>query len=386
MKILVTGAHGFMGKNLVAALSCVMNGSDKAHRHIKIDEIFKYDVGTPQELLEFYCNKADFVFHLAGANRCAHVREFYRVNRDLTEKLTEALKKRPGPCPVMLASSVQASLKGRYDNDYGRSKLEAEGLVFNYGKTTGCEVYVYRFPNVFGKWCRPNYNSVIATFCHNLANDLDVKVNDPATVLELLYIDDLTEAMLKLLEGKACRQDNFCVVHPTHKASLGEIEALLKGFKSQAECLVLPAMPKGSFEKKLYSTYVSYLPKEKLSLRLKTAADPRGSFTEILKTVDSGQFSVNVAKAGVTKGQHWHNSKWEIFAVVSGRALIQQRRLDTDEVISLEVSGDAIEAVYMLPGYTHSITNLSDTEDLITLMWANEQFDPNKPDTYFEKV
>lgn len=399
MKILVTGAYGFAGKNLVAALRNIRDGKDRRHPKLNIEEICEFGRDTGPALLEEYCRKADFVFHLAGVNRPKDSAEYMAGNRDFTAQLLESLKKCGNTCPIMLASSVQATLSGRYSgSEYGRSKLAGEELFFQYGRETGAEVLVYRFPNLFGKWCRPNYNSAVATFCHNIANDLPITVNDPKTELELLYIDDLVDEMLSVLEGQPHRCDydgltpllredgQYCIVPVTHRATLGEIVDLLKSFRSQPETLLLPCIQEGSFAKKLYSTYLTYLPKEKVAFPLKMNVDERGSFTELLKTTDCGQFSVNISKPGVTKGQHWHHSKWEFFIVVSGHGLIQERKIGTDEILEFEVSGDKIEAVHMLPGYTHNIINLSDTENLVTLMWANEIFDRDHPDTYSEKV
>ena len=398
MKILVTGAAGFVGKNLVAALQNIRGGKDRTRPALQIDAIYAYDIDSDRSELDRYCADADFVFHLAGVNRPQNAEEFMQGNFGFTSTLLGALKKHKNTCPVMISSSIQATCIGRYDSEYGRSKKAGEELVFAYGKETGAKVLVYRFPNLFGKWCRPNYNSAVATFCHNIANGLPITVSDRAVRLELLYIDDLVEEMLCALEGREhrCRFDGidtvltedgaYCAAPVTHKVTLGEIVDLLGAFNRQAETLVMPEIPAGSFAKKLYSTYLSYLPKEKVSFPLKMNTDVRGSFTELLKTEKCGQFSVNISKPGITKGQHWHHTKWEFFIVVSGRALIQQRKVGTDEVLNFEVSGDKIEAVHMLPGYTHNIINLSDTEDLVTLMWANEQFDPEKPDTFFEVV
>jgi len=397
MKILVTGSAGFVGKNLVESLKNIRDGKDRT-RNVKITEIFEYDLDTAPELLEEYCRKADFVFNLAGVNRPKEREEFMEGNFGFASTLFEALKKHDNTCPVMISSSIQATCIGRYDSDYGRSKKAGEELAFAYGEETGAKVLVYRFPNLFGKWCRPNYNSAVATFCHNMANDLPITVNDPSVQLELLYIDDLVNEMLDALEGKEHRcefdgietllkeQGKYCAAPVSHKVTLGEIVELLESFKAQPSTLLMPSIPKGSFAIKLYSTYLSYLPKEKAIFPLKMNVDARGSFTELLKTQNHGQFSVNVSKAGITKGQHWHHSKWEFFIVVSGRALIQQRKIGTDEVLNFEVSGEKIEAVHMLPGYTHNIINLSETEDLVTLMWANEQFDPSHPDTFYEEV
>ncbi len=398
MNILITGAKGFVGKNLTEALSCIRDGKDKTHPGIIIDNLYLYDVDTDPTLLDEYCKNADFVFNFAGVNRPEDPSEFMKGNFGFASDLLSALKKHNNTCPVLLSSSIQATLIGRYDSDYGRSKKAGEDLFFRYAEETGAKVLVYRFPNLFGKWCRPNYNSAVATFCNNIANDLPITVNDPSVQLELLYIDDLVCEMISVLEGREhhCIFDGintvitddgvFCAVPVTHKVTLGEIVELLESFRSQPESLVMPEIPADSFAKKLYSTYLSYLPKEKVSFPLKMNIDDRGSFTELLKTANCGQFSVNISKPGITKGQHWHHTKWEFFIVVSGKALIQQRRVGSDEVLNFEVSGDKIEAVHMLPGYTHNIINLSDTDDLITLMWANERFDPKHPDTFFEKV
>lgn len=398
MKILVTGAKGFVGKNLVCALNNLKDGKDRTRSNIKIDEIYRYDVdGTPAELDE-YCKNADFVFNLAGVNRPKDPSEFKAGNFGFASELLATLKKHGNKCPVMLSSSVQATLIGRYDGEYGRSKKAGEDLFFDYSKETGAKVLVYRFPNLFGKWCRPNYNSAVATFCYNTANDLPITVTDRAITLELLYIDDLVAEMLDALENAEhrCEFDGltaietkngrFCFVPTTHKASLGEITDLLAEFKAQPQSLLMPEIPDNSFAKKLYSTYLSYLPKEKVAFPLKMNIDDRGSFTELLKTEKCGQFSVNVSKPGITKGKHWHNSKWEFFIVVSGRGLIRERKIGSDEMFEFFVSGDKIEAVHMLPGYTHEIINLSDTENLVTVMWANERFDPAHPDTFFEEV
>lgn len=397
MNILVTGAEGFVGKNLCAALKNIRDNKDRT-RNIKIEEIFEYDIDTEKNLLDGFCEKADFVFNLAGVNRPKDNAEFMEGNFGFASDLLNTLKKYNNKCPVMLSSSVQATLIGRYDGEYGRSKKAGEDLFFKYSEETGAKVLVYRFPNLFGKWCRPNYNSAVATFCHNIANGLPITVNDRNTELELLYIDDLVAEMLDALENNEhhCEFDGintvitesgkYCTVPTTHKVTLGEIADLLEKFKNQPKTLLMPEIPDGSFAKKLYSTYLSYLPKEKISFPLKMNIDDRGSFTELLKTAGCGQFSVNISKPGITKGQHWHNSKWEFFIVVSGHGLIEERKIGSDEVLRFEVSGEKTEAVHMLPGYTHNIINLSDTEDLVTLMWANEQFDPSHPDTYFEKV
>lgn len=398
MNILVTGAAGFVGKNLVSALKNLRDGKDKTRPELPIGGIFEYDMNTDPQLLDEYCQKADFVFNLAGVNRPQNAEEFMQGNFGFASVLLDTLKKHKNTCPVMLSSSIQATLIGRYDSDYGRSKKAGEELFFDYAKETGAEVLVYRFPNLFGKWCRPNYNSAVATFCYNIARDLPITINDRNAKLELLYIDDLVDEMLDALEGREhrCEFDGintvltdggrYCAAPITHKVTLGEIVDLLASFKAQSQTLVMPEIPHHSFAKKLYSTYLSYLPKEKIAFPLKMNIDARGSFTELLKTEKCGQFSVNISGPGITKGQHWHNTKWEFFIVVSGRGLIQQRKIGTDEVLNFEVCGDKIEAVHMLPGYTHNIINLSETENLVTLMWANEQFDPSKPDTFFEVV
>ena len=386
MNILITGAKGFAGRNLVANLYTIKDGKNKTRPEIKIDEIFEYDIDSTAEELREYCSKADFVFHLAGINRPKEASEF-SGNYGILGTVLNELKSFGNKAPVMLSSSVQATLEGRFaGSEYGKSKLEAENMLFKYGKETGAKALVYRLPNLFGKWCRPNYNSAVATFCNNIANDLPITVNDPSVELELLYIDDFVDEMLNALENKETKNGDFCAFPVTHKVTLGEIVELLESFKSQSQSLVMPEIPYNSFAKKLYSTYLSYLPEEKVSIPLKMNCDDRGSFTEILKTLNCGQFSVNVSNPGITKGQHWHNTKWEFFIVVSGSALIQQREIGTDKVLEFRVSGDKIEAVHMLPGFTHNIINLSETENLVTLMWANEQFDPNKPDTFFEVV
>ena len=398
MNILITGAKGFVGKNLTEALKNIKDGKDKTHPGLEIGELYLYDIDTPSSVLEDGCKNCDFVFNLAGVNRPQNLEEFMQGNFGFASTLLETLKKYSNTAPVMLSSSIQATLIGRYDSDYGRSKKAGEELFFEYGRESGAKVLVYRFPNIFGKWCRPNYNSAVATFCNNKANDLPIMVNDPAVKLELVYVDDLVDEMILALEGKEhhCEFDGidtvlreggaYCAVPVTHKVTLGEIVDLLDSFCAQPTTLTMPEIPKNSFAKKLYSTYLSYLPKEKVSFPLKMNVDPRGSFTELLRTEKCGQFSVNVSKPGITKGQHWHNTKWEFFIVVSGKGLIQQRKIGSDEVLNFEVSGEKIEAVHMLPGYTHNIINLSDTEDLVTVMWANECFDPNKPDTFFEIV
>ena len=398
MNILVTGARGFVGKNLCEELKNIRDSKDRT-RSLTVGEINEYNSDTDPALLGRYCARADFVFNLAGVNRPKERREFMQGNFGFASTLLDTLKKCHNTCPVMLSSSIQATLIGRYaESEYGRSKLAGEELFFNYAKETGVKVLVYRFPNLFGKWCRPNYNSAVATFCNNIANDLPIQVNDRSTELELLYIDDLIAEMLDALEGREhhCKFDGvaavgltdgrYCYVPTTHHVTLGEIVDLLETFKTQPQTLLMPEIPTGSFAKKLYSTYLSYLPKEKMVFPLKMNMDARGSFTELLKTENFGQFSVNISKPGITKGQHWHNSKWEFFIVVSGHGLIQERKIGTDEVLSFEVSGEKIEAVHMLPGYTHSIINLSETDNLVTVMWANEQFDPQHPDTYYEEV
>lgn len=399
MNVLVTGAKGFVGKNLVCNLRNIAEGKNRTRPKLTIGEIYEYDLDTDPALLDKFCAGADFVFNLAGVNRPKDQSEFMQGNFGFASDLLEKLKKHGNKCPVMLSSSIQATLIGRYgQSDYGKSKLAGEELFFEYSRETGAPVLVYRFPNLFGKWCRPNYNSVVATFCNNIANDLPIQVNDRSTELEFVYIDDLVEEMLDALEGKehrcefsgldAVAKENgrYCYVPVTSKATLGEIVDLLESFKAQPRTLVMPEIPAGSFAKKLYSTYLSYLPKEAVCVPLKMNVDERGSFTELLKTAHCGQVSVNISKPGITKGQHWHNSKWEFFMVVSGHGLIQERKIGTNEVMEFEVSGDKIEAVHMLPGYTHNIINLSDTENLVTVMWANETFDPQHPDTFFEKV
>lgn len=398
MKILVTGAKGFVGKNLVCALNNLKDGKDRTRPELKIDAVYEYDIENTAAELDEYCAQADFVFNLAGVNRPKDSEEFKKGNFGFASLLLETLKKHGNKCPVMLSSSIQATLIGRYDGEYGRSKKAGEELFFDYAKETGAKVLVYRFPNLFGKWCRPNYNSAVATFCYNTAHDLPITINDRATELELLYIDDLIFEMCDALEGKEHRAEfdgvktvlsesgKYCAAPITHRVTLGEIADLLETFGTQSKTLVVPEMPENSFAKKLYSTYLSYLPKEKIAFPLKMNVDARGSFTELLKTEKCGQISVNISKPGITKGEHWHNTKWEFFIVVSGRALIEERKIGTDEVLKFEVSGEKIEAVHMLPGYTHNIINLSDTEDLVTVMWANEAFNPARPDTYYEKV
>lgn len=398
MNILVTGAKGFVGMNLCQQLMNIRDGKDRS-RDLAVGNICEYDLDTNEALLDAYCSEADFVFNLAGVNRPKEQSEFMAGNFGFASTLLDTLKKHGNKCPVMLSSSIQATLIGRYaESDYGRSKLAGEELFFEHSRETGAKVLVYRFPNLFGKWCRPNYNSAVATFCNNVAQDLPIQVNDRNTELELLYIDDLVAEMLDALEGREhhcefegvtavdCEDGKYCYVPVTHRVTLGEIVDLLQSFKDQPASLRMPEIPNHSFAKKLYSTYLSYLPKEKVAFPLKMNTDARGSFTELLKTAECGQFSVNISKPGVTKGQHWHNSKWEFFIVVAGHGLIQERRIGSEDVLNFEVSGDKMEAVHMLPGYTHNIINLSETENLVTVMWANEAFDPAQPDTFFEKV
>ncbi|MCR4947064.1 MAG: NAD-dependent epimerase/dehydratase family protein [Lachnospiraceae bacterium] len=405
MKILVTGAKGFVGRNLVENLKNIRDGKNRTRPNLSVSEIFEYDLGVGEDKLDEFCGCADFVFHLAGVNRPSDPTEFMKGNSGFTDSLLQRLIDKKNTCPVMISSSVQASLVGRFANsEYGKSKLAGEEAVFSYAKETGAKVLVYRFPNLFGKWCRPNYNSAVATFCNAIANDLEYAVNDRSTELELLYIDDLINEMFDALEGHEhrCRYEGlsvieevegkYCFAPTVHRATLGYIVDLLQQFKEQPETLMFSSIPPKSFEKKLYSTYLSYLPKERIMFKLKSSADERGSFTEFFKTVSHGQFSVNVSKPGYTKGQHWHNTKMEIFLVVAGRGLIRQRKIGTDEngnpfpVLEFEVSGDDLSCVYMLPGYTHSIVNLSDTEDMVTVMWANEIFDSSCPETYREDV
>ena len=399
MKILVTGAKGFVGRNLCANLRNIQEGKDRTRPSLKIEEVFEYDIDTDPSLLDEYCQKANFVFNLAGVNRPKETSEFMEGNFGFASTLLNTLKNYGNTCPVMLSSSQQASLTGRFGNsEYGRSKKAGEDLFLKYGAENDSEVHVYRFPNLFGKWCRPNYNSAVATFCNNIANDLPIQVNDPAVELELLYIDDLVAEMLDALEGKEHRCEfegldvvaktdgRYCYAPITHKVTLGRIVELLHEFAEQPKTLMIPEIPFNSFEKKLYSTYLSYLPKEKVAFPLKMNVDDRGSFTELVHTLNCGQVSINISKPGITKGQHWHNTKWEFFIVVAGHGMIQERKIGTDEIIEFEVSGENIQCIHMLPGYTHNIINLSDTENLVTVMYCNEIFDPNKPDTYFEKV
>lgn len=399
MKILVTGAKGFVGRNLVAQLKNIRDGKARCYGDLAVSRIYEYDVDSTQEQLDEWCSDCDFVFNLAGVNRPQNQEEFMQGNCGFAGMLLDMLKKHGNKCPVMISSSIQATLAGRFGtSEYGRSKKAGEELVFDYGRQTGVKVLVYRFPNLFGKWCRPNYNSAIATFCNNIANDLPIQVNDRNVEMELLYIDDLVDEMINALKGNEHRCEfegvetvpeeggRYCYCPVTHKAMLGEIVDMLYSFAAQPKTLEMPEIPSGSLAKKLYSTYLSYLPKEKVAFELKMNKDERGSFTELLHTPNGGQVSVNISKPGITKGQHWHNSKWEFFIVVAGHGLIQQRRIDSDEVVEFEVSGERIEAVHMLPGYTHNIINLSKTENLVTVMWANETFDPDRPDTYFELV
>ena len=399
MNILITGARGFVGRNLVENLKAVRDGKNRTRPGLVIDTIYEYGrENSPEDLMRF-CADCDFVFHLAGVNRPKDPKEFMEGNFGLASQLLDALKAAGNHCPVMLSSSIQASLSGRFGkSEYGLSKQAGEELFFSYAGETGAKVLVYRFPNLAGKWVKPNYNSAVGTFCYNTAHDLPITVNDPSVELELLFIDDLVEEMFDALEGREhrCRFDGvqaipdpagrWCFAPVTHRATLGYIVECLHRFHDQPRTLLMPCIAPGSFEKKLYSMYLSYLPKEKVAFDLKMNEDARGSFTELLKTADHGQFSVNISRPGITKGQHWHNSKWEFFIVVSGHGLIQERKLGTDEVLEFEVSGEHIQAVHMLPGYTHNIINLSQTENLVTLMWANELFDPDHPDTFFEKV
>lgn len=420
MKVLVTGAKGFVGKNLCAQLNNIKDGKARCYGDVTVEAVYEYDLDSTPEQLDAWCRDCDFVFNLAGVNRPQNQEEFMQGNFGFASTLLDTLKKHGNKCPVMLSSSQQASLTGRFGNsEYGRSKKAGEDLFLDYSKEVGAKVFVYRFPNLFGKWCRPNYNSAVATFCNAFANDLSYTVNDPSVELELLYIDDLVDEMIyelrccalqmKQIEqisdesGKSvelkphrCEFDGLEVIPDengryfycpvTHKATLGEIVDLLKQFAAQPQTLMIPEIPSNSFAKKLYSTYLSYLPKEKVAFPLKMNVDDRGSFTELVHTLNCGQVSINISKPGITKGQHWHNTKWEFFIVVSGHGLIQERKLGTDEVIEFEVSGDNIQCIHMLPGYTHNIINISETENLVTVMYCNEIFNPNKPDTYFEPV
>lgn len=382
MKILVTGARGFVGRNLCEALKNIRDGKDTTRPSLKIDEVCEYDIDSVYEQLQNWCQKADFIFNLAGVNRPKDTSEFMEGNFGFASTLLDTLKKCGNNCPVMLSSSIQAAL----DNPYGESKRAGEELFFNYSKETGAKVLVYRFPNVFGKWCRPNYNSAVATFCNNIANDLPIQVNDPSVLMHLVYIDDVVNELIDALEGKEHHNGDFCEVPTVHDIKLGEIVDLIRSFAEQPKTLMIPEIPEGSFAKKLYSTYLSYLPKEKVVFPLKMNVDDRGSFTELIHTLNCGQVSINISKPGITKGQHWHNTKWEFFIVVAGHGLIQERKIGTDEIIEFEVSGDNIQCIHMLPGYTHNIINLSETENLVTVMYCNEIFNPNKPDTYYETV
>lgn len=411
MNILVTGAAGFVGKNLVENLKNIRDGKNRTHPTLHINEIYEFDRSNTLDDLDAFCRKCDFVFHLAGVNRPQNKEEFQKGNFGFASILLDTLKKHHNACPVMLSSSIQATLQGRFGtSEYGLSKKAGEELFFSYGNETGAKVYVYRFPNLAGKWISPNYNSAVGTFCYNIARDLPIRVDNPQTELELLFIDDLMEEMAMALEGKAHHCDypekgtliegktydgmtpcftsagEYCGVPVTHRATLGRIVDLLHTFHDQPRTLLIPSIPKGSLEKKLFSMYLSYLPKEKAAVPLEMHQDVRGSFTELIKTLDHGQISVNISKPGITKGEHWHNSKWEIFIVVSGHGLIQERKIGADEILEYEVDGDHLQAVYMLPGYTHNIINLSKTENLVTVMWANEIFDPEHPDTFSEKV
>lgn len=399
MKVFVTGAKGFVGRNLCAQLNNIKEGKARCYGGLIIDDVFEYDVDSTKEELERYCQKADFVFNLAGVNRPKNTEEFMEGNFGFASTLLDTLKKHNNNCPVMLSSSIQATLAGRFGtSEYGKSKKAGEELFFDYGKETGAKVLVYRFPNLYGKWCRPNYNSAVATFCNNIANELPITVNDPSVELELLYIDDLVEEMIDALKGNEhhCEfngvetvmqaDGRYCTAPVTHKATLGEIEDLLHRFHDMPQTLLIPEIPADSFAKRLYSTYLSYLPMDKAIYDLKMNVDARGSFTELVHTLNCGQVSINISKPSITKGQHWHHTKWEQFIVVSGHGLIQQRKEGTDEVLNFEVSGDKIQSVIMLPGYTHNIINLSDTQDLVTVMYCNEIFDANRPDTYFDPV
>ena len=382
MNILVTGANGFVGKNLVSTLENIRDGKDRTRGREEEIRIYPFDIDTPKEKLGEYCEDCDFVFHLAGVNRPQNESEFMEGNFGFTSVLLDELKKNRNKSPILISSSIQAAL----DNPYGKSKKAGEDLIFGYGRENGVETYVYRFPNVFGKWCRPNYNSAVATFCNNIANGLPITVTDPSHMMTLVYIDDVVDELIRALKGEANKEGGFCKVPVEHKITLGEITDLIYKFAAQPENLIMPEIPDNSFAKKLYSTYLSYLPESKVKFPLKMNSDQRGSFTELLKTEKCGQFSINISKPGITKGEHWHNTKWEFFIVVAGHGLIRERKIGTDEIIEFEVSGDKIEAVHMLPGYTHNIINLSDTENLVTVMWANECFDPARPDTFYQPV
>lgn len=383
MKILITGSQGFVGRNLVETLNTIRDGKCRIYDIDKDIEIYEYDISSTLDDLDRFTKDCDAVVHLAGINRPKNVSEFYKGNSEFTDTLCQMLKKHDNRCPVIISSSIQAAR----DNDYGRSKRMGEDYLLDFGKEHGNKIYIYRFANLFGKWCRPNYNSVVATWCYNISHDLDIQINDPDVVIPLCYIDDVIEEIIHALMGHpSMNVEGYYYVEPIHEVSLKKLSEILYSFKDQPSSLIIPEIPEGSLEKKLYSTYLSYLPKEKVSFALKMNKDERGSFTELLKTKKCGQFSVNISKPGITKGQHWHHSKWEFFIVVSGHGLIQERKIGTDEIIEFEVSGERIEAVHMLPGYTHNIINLSDTEDLVTVMWANETFDSNRPDTYYEEV
>ena len=399
MKVLVTGARGFVGKNLCAQLNNIKDGKAKCYGDLTISEVYEYDIASTPEQLDAWCRDCDFVFNLAGVNRPQDPKEFMEGNFGFATILLNALKKYKNNCPVMVSSSIQATLAGRFGtSEYGKSKKAGEELMFQYGEETGAKGLVYRFPNLYGKWCRPNYNSAIATFCYNIANDLPIQVNDPAVDMELLYIDDLVEEMICALKGEEHHCDfdgvdtiftpegRYCAVPITHHVKLGEIVDLLHQFAEMPQTLMIPEIPADSFAKRLYSTYLSYLPKEKAIFDLKMNCDARGSFTELVHTLNCGQISINISKPGITKGEHWHHTKWEQFIVVSGHGLIQLRKEGTSEVLNYEVSGDKIQSVIMLPGYTHNIINLSDTDNLITVMYCNEIFNPEKPDTFFDKV
>ena len=382
MNILITGANGFVGRNLAEALKCVRDGKDKT-RGIDSDiTIYEYDIDTPKERLDEYCQNADFVFHLAGVNRPKDESEFMKGNFGFTSELLRTLKKYNNKAPILITSSIQAAL----DNPYGKSKKAGEDLIFSYGEENDIKTFVYRLPNVFGKWCRPNYNSAVATFCYNISHDLPITVNDREHMMTLVYIDDVVDELINALNGNENRDTKYCKVPVEHKIKLGEIADLLYEFKNSRDTKIVPDMTENSFSKKLYATYLSYLDHDNFAYKLKMNCDNRGSFTEILRTVNAGQFSVNISKPGITKGQHWHNTKNEKFVVVSGHGLIQLRKIGTDEIVNYEVSGDEITVVDMIPGYTHNIINLSETEDLVTFMWCNECFNQQKPDTFFEEV
>lgn len=399
MKILVTGAQGFVGKNLCAQLKNIKEGKARCYGDLTISEVYEYDINSTPEELDQWCKDCDFVFNLAGVNRPQNTEEFMQGNFGFASTLLDTLKKHQNTCPVMLSSSIQATLAGRFGtSEYGKSKKAGEELFFEYAKETGAKVLVYRFPNLYGKWCRPNYNSAVATFCHNIAHDLPIQVNDPNVDMELLYIDDLVEEMIDALQGKEhhCEFDGvetvmqadgrYCAAPVTHHVKLGKIVELLYQFAEMPKTLMIPEIPADSFAKRLFSTYLSYLPKEKAIFDLHMNVDNRGSFTELIHTLNCGQVSINISKPGITKGEHWHHTKWEQFIVVSGHGLIQLRKEGTDEILNYEVSGDKIQSVIMLPGYTHNIINLSETENLVTVMYCNEIFDKNRPDTFFDPV